>query len=164
MSDMLRAAYHEAGHASVACAEGFKVHHIRLMGPDDGYVDYERAGDVPLLSRLSVVFAGHVAEGRAMGVGTEWCTEVEARVREEACILKDLPEDRAQALGFDSDPALAAFLLRGLGDIAGRGLFHGAWDHANDVLAADWKDVRAIAECLAGPRCPGGGLGKRRQC
>jgi ATP-dependent Zn protease len=65
MSDMLRAAYHEAGHASVACAVGFKVHHIRLMGPDDGYVDYEGASDAPLLSRLSVVLAGHVAEGRA---------------------------------------------------------------------------------------------------
>lgn len=158
MSDMLRAGYHEAGHASVACAEGFKVQHIRLMGPDDGYVDYEGPGDAPLFSRLLVVLAGYVAEGRAMDAGLEWRAEVDARVREEAFILEDLREDRAQAIGFDSDAALAAFLLRGLGDPARCDLLHGAWDHAYDVLAADWEDVRAIAECLAGQRgCPAGG-------
>ncbi len=150
MSDMLCAAYHEAGHASVACAERFKVHHIRLMGPDDGYVDYEGRSDAPLIAYLSVVLAGHVAEGRAIDAGLEWRREVEARVREEVLILEDLPEDRAQAIGFDSDPALAALLLRDLGDRAERELFHNAWGHANDVLAADWEDVRAIAECLAG--------------
>ncbi|MGH2853512.1 MAG: hypothetical protein ACRDLF_04880 [Solirubrobacteraceae bacterium] len=150
MSDLLRAAYHEAGHASVACAEGFKVHHIRLMEPDDGYVDYEGRSDAPLCSRLSVVLAGHVAEGRASDAGLEWRTEVEARVREEAFILEDLRVDHAQAIGFDSDPAQAALLLRGSGHQAECDLFGSAWDHANDVLAADWEDVRTIAACLAG--------------
>lgn len=152
MSDMLRAAHHEAGHASVACAEGFKVQHIRLTEPDDGYVDYEGRSDTPLVARLSVVLAGHVAEGLAIDVGLEWRTEVEARVHEETIILEDLREDHARAIGFDSDPAQAAFLLRGLGDRAKRELFRSAWDRANDALAADWADVRAIAECLAGER------------
>jgi hypothetical protein len=150
MSDMLRAAYHEAGHASVACAEGFKVNHIRLIGPDDGYVDYEGHSDAPLFSRLSVVLAGHVAEGRAIDAGLEWRTEVEARVREEALVLEDLREDHVKAIGLDSDPAQVTFLLRGLGHQAECDLFRSAWDHAHDVLTADWEDVRTIAECLAG--------------
>jgi hypothetical protein len=51
MPDM-RAAHHEEGHTSVACAEGFEVQHIRLTGPDDGYVDYEGRSDTPLVARL----------------------------------------------------------------------------------------------------------------
>lgn len=150
MSDMLRAAYHEAGHASVACAEGFTVHHVRLIGPDDGYVDYEGRSDAPTLSRLSVVLAGHVAEGRALDVGPQWRTEVETRVCDESQVFDGIPEDDARDAGLDSDPVQAAFLLRCLSDHDARGLLRCAWSHANDVLAADWDDVKAIAECLAG--------------